>query len=1065
MTSAETLSPPPRELRPHQRDAVNAVDTSLARQQVIMACGTGKTITGMHAVAKLLGGARGRVLLLVPTLTLLEQTYAAWLADAPFDFNALAVCSKLSVVERRAVGVESDADVDELSLRATTDPAAVAAFLAGAGTRIVFATYQSLGAIIDAHRDGAPDWNVIVCDEAHRTAGAAGKAFGRVLRDEHVPGDRRLFLTATPRVHTVATKASDKGGETLLMSMDDENVYGPQVYTLSVAEAVERGILSQYRVAVIGVSDAELSSAAQVLDTIMVDGHELNTDHVASIIALSKAARGIGLHSVIAYFNSRATSRAFVEAFRIVHDSRSMLLSGGTAEHIDGNMKLTDRAAALSRLATVGVDGFHLVSNARCLTEGIDVPVLDGVLFGEPRSSQIDVVQCVGRAIRKNPRTDNPALIVLAVRTGDGQDAEAAIAEAGFTKVRQVLAALGDHDPRIAEAARALSRDRGEDAGDGDRPSREEIEQARRLIDLDISPELLHSGFGLKILLNQGEQAWERGYAELCEYVAKSGDSQPLRDVVSDSGFKLGEWVSRQRSAQRAGVLPAPRARQLNLLPGWVSDLNEMRWDSGFAELRDYVAGYGNAAVPRDYVSPSGFALGSWAGRQRGDYRCERLDESRVSLLNSVVGWEWEPASKWWSEGYAELCAHLERHGSTEISVDYVSPSGFRLGLWASTRRRDRRRGRLDATRERELESLAGWSWDPRGDVWDRGYRELREFVAARGDSRVPGEYISASGFALGRWVAKRRAAFHRGGLDADKADALSCLPGWAWAVHQSKWDQGINALDEFVAAEAHSRVPRGYVDASGFSLGRWVDERRGEHRAGALRPDRAAVLEGYSEWSWCPTDDGWDATYLRADEFCKSFGHCAVPQDFVTSDGFRLGAWISRQRIAYRSGKLSGDRVARVEALPGWAWDPLDAQWERGFAELVAYEKVNNHARVPDEHITGDGYRLGSWVRNQRTGFRAGKLSADRVARLESLAGRWWSARCDRWEQGYSAVAAFASVNGTARISQKYVTDVGFNLGLWVSRQRATYREGKLSADRIARLEALPGWTWDARA
>ena len=401
-----------------------------------------------------------------------------------------------------------------------------------------------------------------------------------------MPGDRRLFLTATPRVHTVATKASYTGGETLLMSMDDENVYGPQVYTLSVAEAVERAILSQYQVAVIGVSDAELSSAAQVLDTIMVDGHELKADHVASIIALSKAARSNGLHSVIAYFNSKAASRAFVKAFQIVHAARSMLLAGGTAEHIDGDMKLADRAASLSRLAAVHDDGFHLVSNARCLTEGIDVPVLDGVLFGEPRSSQIDVVQCVGRAIRKNPRTDDPALIVLAVRTGDGQDVETAIAEAGFAKVRQVIAALGDHDPRIAEAARTLSRHRGDDTDhSGDRPTREELDAARQLISLNIPEELLHNGFGLRMLLDEDEQAWERGYAAALEFTRANDHARvPLRHVTVD-GIRLGGWVSKQREAFRDEALSVERVARLEALPSWVWDVFGDRW-AGFLQLK-----------------------------------------------------------------------------------------------------------------------------------------------------------------------------------------------------------------------------------------------------------------------------------------------------------------------------------------------------------------------------------------------------------------------------------------------------------------------------------------------
>lgn len=556
-------------------------------------------------------------------------------------------------------------------------------------------------------------------DEAHRTAGAAGKAFSRVLRDDHVPGDRRLFLTATPRVHTVAAKVPDKGGETLLMSMDDETVYGPQVYTLSVAEAVERGILSQYQVAVIGVSNAELSGAAQALDTVMVDGHELNTDHVASIIALSKAARSIGLHSVIAYFNSRAASKAFVKAFQIVHSSRSMLLSGGTAEHIDGNMRLADRAAALSRLATVGDDGFHLVSNARCLTEGIDVPVLDGVLFGEPRSSQIDVVQCVGRAIRKNPRTDNPALIVMAVRTGDGQDAETAIAEAGFTKVRQVISALGDHDPRIAEAARTLSRHRSDDAGDGssDRPTGEELKNARRLISLDFPPELLHNGFGLRMLMHRDDQAWERGCAELRKYVRETGHARVPQRYVSSAGFRLGYWVNNRRVDYREGRLVADRVETLATVAGWVWCVDDVSpYVRGLSELRSYVEREGHARVPKVFTTAAGYRLGRFVGELRNAHRTGALDTDLTLALESLCGWTWDARSdSWW---YGNLST-LRRHGLNGGACDGAGRAadsaacGFDVSAWLDSQRKAYFDGVLSGDKIILLESLPGWVWDP----------------------------------------------------------------------------------------------------------------------------------------------------------------------------------------------------------------------------------------------------------------------------------------------------------------------------------------------------------------
>ncbi|BBY53993.1 hypothetical protein MKOR_12440 [Mycolicibacillus koreensis] len=849
VSAAEALNLPPRPLRAHQRAAVAAVDPTLARQQVIMACGTGKTLTGMHAVAKLLGAqsTSGRVLVLVPTLTLLEQTYRAWRDDAPLSFDAIAVCSRLSAAQRRGVGVESDADPSELSLHATTAPMEIARFLSGAGRKLVFGTYQSLGALVDAHRSGAPGWDVVVCDEAHRTAGAAGKAFGRVLHDEHIPADHRLFLTATPRVHS-APAAGSKGGAQMLASMDDEALYGPAVYTLSVAEAIRDKILSPYQVAVIGVSDAEIEAATSGIATVTVGGHRLDADHVASIIALSKAAQQRGLHAVIAYFNSIRASREFVQAFQVVHAART--LGGGTAEHIDGSMKLAHRGQALSRLAAERT-GLHLVSNARCLTEGIDVPVLDAVLFGQPRTSQIDVVQCVGRAIRRNPRSDAPALIVLAVRIGDGQDPEAAVAEAGFTKVRQVIAALGDHDPRIEEAARTLSRDCGRD---GNGPSDDDLDSARGMISLDIPQELLHNGFGLRLLLDHADQAWERGFAELSAYVDEHGHSRVPQSYVADDGYRLGKWVRNQREA----------------------------------------------------------------------YRNEKLSTDRVARLEALPGWAWNTLDDKWELGFAELSAYVAEHGHSRVPVSYVTADGYRLGRWVEAQRRAYRSGTLFADRIVRLEALPGWTWSDLDSKWEQGFAELSAYVAKHGHGRVPARYVTADGYCLGQWVVNQREIYRSGDISTDRITRLEALHGWAWSDLDSKWEQGFAELSAYVAKHGHSRVP----------------------------------------------------------------------QCHITADGYRLGQWVATQRRAYRNGKLPANRTARLEALPGWAWNTLDEQWERGYAEVQTYAAEHGHSRVPTRHVTADGYRLGNWVNVQRTAYRDGKLSADRVARLEALPGWVWDAR-----------------------------------------------------------------------
>lgn len=438
-------------LRPYQRDAVTAIDVDEERALVVAACGTGKTLMAAHAAAKLLPDGPAAVLVVFPTLGLLEQTYRTWRREAPFVFDALAVCSA-------HLRDTEDIRSGELSIASTTSPHKLIEWrheVSGVG--VVFCTYQSLPVIAAAHAEGMAAWEVTVFDEAHRTAGLKGKPFAAALDDRLIPAAHRLFFTATPKVHSGPRTRGGKPRRRSVASMDDPELYGRQVFTLPTRAAIEQGILSPFKVAVIAVADSAVSSALKDLRMISLAAGEdgaARADHVASSIALTQAAADYGLSSVLAFHNTIAASSEFAATFRRTHallTARGLVRDGRAAKviHIDGSTKLSDRLAATQTLAIHDPARWNMVTNARCLTEGINIPALDAVFFAEPRSSEVDVAQAVGRAIRKNPNHDRPALIVLAVTVDDSQDAETVIDISEFKRVRQVLAALQSHDPTL----------------------------------------------------------------------------------------------------------------------------------------------------------------------------------------------------------------------------------------------------------------------------------------------------------------------------------------------------------------------------------------------------------------------------------------------------------------------------------------------------------------------------------------------------------------------------------------------------------------------------------------
>ena len=209
--------------------------------------------------------------------------------------------------------------------------------------------------------------------------------------------------------------------------------------------------------------------------------------------------------------------------------------------------------------------------------------------------------------------------------------------------------------------------------------------------------------------------------------------------------------------------------------------------------------------------------------------------------------------------------------------------------------------------------------------------------------------------------------------------------------------------------------------------------------------------------------DAAWEAGVAAVRDYAAAHGHARVPRDYISPDGHRTGTWVSSRRREFSMGTLSGARIAELESIPGWVWNPLDEQWSGGVVAVRAYAAENGHANVPKSYVSPNGHRTGAWVSNRRADYAAAKLSAERIAELEALPGWVWTDD-SRLVIGVAAVRAYAAENGHARVPASYVSPHGHKTGSWVRVRRQDYVAGKLSADRIAELESIPGWVWGAR-
>jgi superfamily II DNA or RNA helicase len=897
------IQAPKKKPLPHQEEALAAIVPTLqkeSRATAIMACGTGKTLVTLWTAEQL--SAR-KILVLLPSLALLRQTLHEWLKETSMDNLAyLCVCSDPTV---KGDADEISTPQSDLDFEVSTNSEVVRRFLDAPfdGTKIVFSTYQSASVVGEAMKP-EESFDLGIFDEAHKTAGREGRNYGYALEDKNIAIRKRLFVTATPR-HYNPSKQTKEGEATIAFSMDDPKVYGPQCFTLTFSKAANLDIICGYKVIISVITSDQVNNELLSRGLVHVQGDEVLARQVANQIALRDAVAQYGVSKIFTFHSTVKVAASFV-----AHGSEGVgtHLPEFNALHVSGAMPTAQRERLMQEFRRIDRG---VMSNARCLTEGVDVPAVDMVAFLSPKKSKVDIVQAIGRAMRKSPDKEiGYVLVPLYLEQKEGETLEEAVARTNFEEVWDILQSLKEQDEVLADLIREMSEAKGRGKGGKENPLAERIE----FIGPVLSLESLRDSITARTL-ERLESSWDINFGKLQKFKEEHGDCRVPNSY--DSNRPLAAWVKNQRQNYRKGILTAERIAKLEKL-GFEWEVTTARWDELFDDLIKYKEETGDYKVPTIYKPNQELAY--WVTVQRRSYKNGTLSKDKITRLKEI-GFTLDVYNEVWEIRFNDLLSYKDKYGDCRV------PNSFKenkmLGVWVANQRSLNSKRKLSAERIALLDSV-GFIWYTYSQDLEKWIKELILYKSKHGDCRVP--YAYKPNRPLSSWVNNLRQRYSKGKLTSDILQRLEEI-GFEWKLTSTDWEKHFEDLKCYFNKYGNCRPPADCVEFN--RVGAWCGNQRQKYQKGTLSLEQIDKLNSIG-FEWDPYASDWELGLSELLAFKTQHGHCRVNQKFKSGD-INLGHWVRNQRRSYKMKKLSQERITRLEAI-GFEWLIIDKSRKEDF-------------------------------------------------------------------------------------------------------------------------------------
>jgi len=1081
----------------HQLTAINSAIEyyqSNSRGQLILPCGAGKTLTALWIKEKL--NAKN-TLVLVPSLALLRQIKNDWARQKSIPYHYISVCSEK---EKDIDSGEPDSFVShpyEVGGFVSTNPEEVLSFLNRTVDKVIFSTYQSLPVIIESIKDSDFKFDLILCDEAHKTAGTKQGLFGLVHDNEKLPASKRLYMTATPRVVSDTLKQRATNDDEFLYDMNDANIFGEEIYRMSFKDAIDKGILVDYKIIAIGVKDSELREFIE--ERRYAGSEEFTMEDWANNYALEIVMTKYNANHAITFHSKISDAQKFSER-------HAQLFKEVDSFYVSGEKHTSERAITLNRFKT---SEKSIVANARCLTEGVDVPAIDLVYFCDPKNSKVDIVQASGRALRlDHSRNKQIGYIVVPVFHIDQDKVEDEIQGSRFNNLISIIRSLCDQDERLQEEINSIAFGKGKRS-----KSSSHIEVS---FELNLEEKIFLEGFEEKLknslfdqIIDKTARSWDLQFMKFKEYL-ETNKKYP----VKETDYSLYMWMKNQRKAKKKGRLTFKQIESLDSID-FVWDSHEAAWKENFEKLKEYRLTHEYEPSMEDDEN-----LSRWLAFQKRNskenefYKNRRQRIADLNFLGSQQDklWEenfqklkeyrlshdYEPSKKedaylyqWlqiqkaekgneenyqvrkqriadlnfkgnqqdkvWDETFDLLVNYLKEHNNKYPSGKSKDPIGNKIGVWLMGNSKYYKKGKLSDYRLNKLRSIDF----PFESPWETSYHKVREWFnlhntfPARSDNEI-----------LHKWLIEQVNGFLEKTLEPSKIKSLEEINFYQFIENLKNKKTDAEIWDNTFQEVRKFKVLNGYFPINGkkenneaeLKLGTWLIAQRQKNKKEKITPEQRQKLTDIGfEWRNASELNAeiWDITFQELNKYY------AQNQRWPSFNEGNLGKWCAAQRTWYKgqSKNTSDYPKARKEKLDsiGFPWELRDETWEDKFRKVKDYFVVNNTNLLPTSK-DGKTKVLNEWLANQKTSFKKGKLEKEKIEKLKEIRIDFENEssiqRVDKsWDEHFAELKEQIEKGSFKSTNEDGSTPLLYR---WLTRQKVKYKEQKLEQDKIEKLKSL---------